>query len=128
MSFYSEMAQTALDLLLEFGAEHAIQRPQSTRDLVTNSIVPLTPIAGTIYAAVLPASGGTVEAFDNKFFGEELVEDKMRYVIGDALNPPFEPSAGDEFYHEGAYWLVMGCTPVNPASEPVVYQFGIKKR
>lgn len=125
MSFYDSMADTALAKIQQFGREVQISRPtQSSSDPVTGTVVNGAPVTGTLKVLVLPASKGTIEAFDNRLQGGTLIDEKLRFILAAAKGAPFEPASLDELTFDGQTWQVLGCTPLSPAGTPLLYRIG----
>lgn len=76
---------------------------------------------------VLPASKGTIQAFDNRVKSGELVDEKLRFVIIAAKGLPFEPKSGDRLTFDDADWIALGCTPLNPTGIPIYYGLGVRR-
>ncbi|MEM6902248.1 MAG: hypothetical protein AAF556_03295 [Pseudomonadota bacterium] len=77
-----------------------------------------------VQAAVLPATGSTVEAFDNRIT-DEFRSRSIRYLLMSAAGA--EPKQNDEIALEGSNWRVVGVTPLNPAGTAVIYNVGVVK-
>lgn len=77
-------------------------------------------------AIILPASKGTVEAFDNRRESESLKGAQMRYLKIAAADLAIEPRPDDTVTFGGKSWRVLGCTPVDPSGAcPLVYGVGV---
>lgn len=130
---YQKSAATALKLLKQFGRKAVIRRPSTGRgeyDPVEGKFAEPEgdELQGEFDLVVLPASKGTIEAFDNRL-EEGLTAAAMRYLIIAAASAPFEPQAMDVVAIDGAEWIFMGCTPLDPAGgSPVIYKAGVKRR
>ena len=121
---YKKAQKTALNLIKKFGREVTLARVTSTNDPVTG-VVTVTDTQTTLATVVsLPASGNTVQAFDNKF-KELLKQGKIRFFYAAAKGLAFEPDAGDYFEFDGKVWELAGSTPLNPAGLPVLYTLGV---
>lgn len=79
-------------------------------------------------AVVLPASQGTVEAFDVRFEAGTLIESKLRALIIAALGMERAPAPGDTvLFPDGSVGSLLGCTPLNPdVANPIIYQGTVK--
>jgi len=117
---YTEAQQDAFDLIEEFGFEMPIVRFSSDYDpvegLETNTIAEIQ--SATVVN--LPASSGTIQAFDNRF-KEDFKSGKIRFFYVSAKSLAFEPGPGDTFIYEDKVWDMAGTTPLNPAGIPVLY-------
>ncbi|MFA5595938.1 MAG: hypothetical protein WDA26_00045 [Pusillimonas sp.] len=82
--------------------------------------------AGT--AVVLPASQGTVEAFDVRFERGTLIESTLRALLIAAHGMEHMPQPGDKVtFPDGSFGTMLGCTPLNPdGANPVIYQGTVK--
>lgn len=131
---YLEAQEDARELLEEFGREITISRAISGYGPAHNPGQSHV-ITGLATAVVLPASKGTIEAFDNRIEGGTLIDEKLRYVMmlpkivkTSPFGPEaFEPQSLDVLTFDGYDWTVLGCTPLNPAGTPVLYSMGVKR-
>lgn len=75
-------------------------------------------------AVILPASQGTVEAFDVTFKDGSLIESKLRALLIAAKGMAHDPMPGDTVtFPDGKVGTLIGCTPLNPdGMNPIVYQ------
>lgn len=87
-----------------------------------NPSTPALDFTGT--AVILPASQGTVQAFDVRFISGTLIESKLRALLIAALGMEHEPRPGDRVtFPDGSAGTLIGCTPLNPDGEnPIIYQ------
>jgi hypothetical protein len=127
-AFYDRMSATALSLIAKFGRELTMSRK------ISGSYNPETGLvdddiseAQTIRAVVLPASKGTVEAFDSKFEAGTLIESNIRAlkIAADGLLWP--PSPGNSITIDGEVWTMIGSTESSPGGTPMVYSASIKR-
>lgn len=131
---YLEAQRDAQELLEEFGREIIITRNLPGTGPPHNPGAPI-PASWRAFAAVLPASKGTIEAFDNRLEGGTLIDEKLRYVLmspklirTSATGPDtIEPQSLDVLTFDGHDWTVLGCTPLNPAGVPVLFPMGVKR-
>lgn len=81
-----------------------------------------TTFTGT--AVILPASQGTVQAFDVRFEGGTLIESRLRALLIAAHGMTHEPAPGDKVtFPDGKIGTLLGCTPLNPdGANPIIYQ------
>lgn len=121
---YSRSALTALNLIRKFGQKIPIARYTKNADPVTLTETETVAASGNLDAVVLPASKGTIEAFDNRIM-EALTQGKLRFMIAAARNAPLAPAPNDVVQFEGYYWAVLGSTPLAPAGVPVIYKLGM---
>ena len=120
---YNASAETALRLVKQFGQKIPILRLSREFDPIEGTVTSIDIKTGKLDAVTLPASKGTVQAFDN-LIPEDLRKTKLRFVIAAAATAPFEPEGNDYIIFENRVWLVKGQTPLNPAGIPVIYKFG----
>lgn len=127
MSSYEKTAQTALKLLKKNGRSILLRRPDRTVDNVSGISTEGPATEGLLWVVILPASKGTVEAFDNRVEQSDLSSAKLRYIIAAADGAPFEPKSNDEVVFDGSVWTVLGATPLSPAGIPLLYKLGVKR-
>lgn len=121
-------AQDALEMILEAKEEgHAAELVFSRTEgggynPETGETGVLVSFTGT--AVILPASQGTVQAFDVKFEAGTLIESKLRSLLIAALGMAHEPRPGDAVtFPDGTTGRLLGCTPLNPdGANPIIYQ------
>lgn len=124
-AFYDEMQAVALELLAEFGRDITIKRYTFAKDLTLGASVKTLSAQQTLKGAVLPASGGTVEAFDIRFFDNATLANKnLRFVIFSAKDSTFVPGPMDEATFDGVDWKMLGCTPLNVEGTPILFNVG----
>lgn len=127
MAFYDEMADMALEMLTEFGRVIQLSR------VVGGDYDPDTGTSGgttetqDATVVILPASNGTVQAFDIRFDNGTLIEQNLRALTIAAKDLAWIPVAGDKASFDGSDWTFIGCTPVNPAGTPIVYKAAVKR-
>lgn len=125
MTFYSDMAATALEMITEYGSPVTFTRTAVTVSLTAGTVTAGASTTATGYAIVLPASKGTIEAFDNRLEQLALAKRRLRYLKVAAQGLSFEPQALDKLSLLGSTWEVLGCTPINPTGTPLVYGVGV---
>lgn len=126
MADYAKMAETALRLIRANGRSLRIVRYSSENDPLESTVIRTIEAEGNIDALILPASKGTIEAFDNRLGPDGLIDDKLRFVLAAAQGAPFEPKFGDIIEFDGLSWQVLGCTPLKPAHVAIIYRIGVK--
>lgn len=122
---YASLAATANRLIADAGRAVTFSRYSPTVDGVTGRVSKGIPVTSTANVVVLPASKGTVQAFDNRLEDLSLAGKQLRFLKVAALGMTFEPRSLDEVTFDGAAWQVLGCTPVNPAGTALVYGVGV---
>lgn len=76
-------------------------------------------------AVVLPASNGTIEAFDNRLKDDPTVKQRFRFVILAGKGLSFIPEAGDVLETAEGFYRVLGSTPLNPnGAQAILYNVG----
>lgn len=127
-------AQDALEMILEAKEEgHAADLV--FRRTVEGHVDPMTGeyIEGSVAefggtAVVLPASQGTVQAFDVRIEAGTLIESTLRALLIAAHGMERAPRPGDTVeFPDGLVGSLIGCTPLNPdAANPIIYQGTVK--
>lgn len=132
-SFYEEKAQGALVTMLSKGLPLTVYRLNNeaafdpvTGGNATPSILAFQELVGL----TLPASKGTVQAFDDRI-REELLNGKLRFFIfaakqSDGSDPLFAPQAGDILFYPplNSFFTVMGMTRFSPVGVDILYKLG----
>lgn len=127
-AFYDEMADLAVDLIEEFGQEVAISRTtESDYDPVTGAGGESVTETQTVLAIVLPASKGTVEAFDQRFVSGTLIETNLRAMKIAAKSCEWPPGPGCKVHLNGHDWSMIGATESAPAGIPLVYSASVMR-
>ncbi len=127
-AFYEEMAAVAEELLQEFGRDITVTRyGPGTSDLVTGKVERPTQLSQTLRAAVLPASQGTIQAFDVRFMDNVLASENLRFAVMSTVGSTFMPEPTDEAQFDGSTWAVLGCTPLNVDGTAVIYSVGFRE-
>src|SRR5688572_16334830 len=124
---YAALAADAAALIEEFGSEATVRRTPVTVDNASGAVTPGTPQTQALQAVVLPASGGTLEAFDVRFMSDVNDGTDVRFCIMAALGAAFQPEPKDEVDLLGETWQVMGCTPLNVNGTALIYSVGLKR-
>lgn len=125
---YTKLAATATRLMGVYGRSVTFSRYAPTVTGTTGNVTKGTATnTSTASVVVLPASKGTIEAFDNRLESLTLAGKTIRYLKVAASSITFEPKSLDEVSMDSVTWQVLGCTPVNPAGTPLVYGVGLVK-
>lgn len=128
MSFdYVGIRAEAQAILADFGFAMTINRYSYVSDPVAGTVVKTLQATQTLTAVILPASKGTLEAFDVRFMSDVLESTDVRFGILAAEGAVFQPEPKDEAVFFGATWDIMGCTPLNVAGTALTYSVGFKK-
>ena len=124
--FYDELRRDANELLAELGRPIIFKRYTYVNDLVEGTSVPTLSASQTLNAAVLPASGGTLEAFDVRFMDGAQDDTNVRFAVVSAEGSTFTPGPKDKVDMDGLVWNVMGCTPLNVDGTAVIFSVGLR--
>ncbi len=127
-AFYDEMAALAVEMIEEFGQELTLKRvTEDAYDPATGEVTPGVTETQAIKVIVLPASKGTVEAFDNRLVNGTLIESNIRALKIAAKGLLWPPGPGCVVEYEGQDWKMLGATPSNPACTALVYSASIMR-
>lgn len=128
MTFYSGLQNVASKLIQSKGKQITISRTTgATSNLGTGDFAGGSPTTQTVYAVVLPASGGKVQALDLRYKIGELTYQKLNYFIVAGLDLDFIPSPDDEVTIGSENWYVLGVTPLNPNNGVgIIYEVAIR--
>ena len=78
-------------------------------------------------AIVAKASGGVIQAFDNRLDKGTLVETHLRSVIVAGQGLPFDPLPGDFAEFDGAAWTLLGTTPERAEGLNITFNLTVKR-
>ena len=120
---YTAAETTAARLIDKFGETVNLLRYDATYDPVTGQTSSEVSQITEATLVSLPASQGTVEAFDNRT-REAFIQGKLRFFIVAAKNLSFLPLPGDYISFESALWEIIGSTPLNPAGTALIFRVG----
>lgn len=126
-AFYDRMSATALRLLTNYGRSIQLSRT------VGGDYDPDTGTSGgstetqDATVVILPASNGTVQAFDIRYENGTLIEQNLRALTIAAKDLAWVPIAGDKATFDGSDWTFIGCTPINPAGTPIIYKAAVRR-
>ena len=120
---YTAAETTASRLIDKFGETVNLLRYDATYDPVTGQTSSEVSQITEATLVSLPASQGTVEAFDNRT-KEAFIQGKLRFFIVAAKNLSFLPLPGDYISFESALWEIIGSTPLNPAGTALIFRVG----
>lgn len=122
-NFYATLAATAARLIAGKGQTVVHKRTTGTHDIAAGSVGSTTVTEGTLQLVVLPASQGTIQAFDDRLV-EPYLQGRLRFCIAAASTATFEPQALDTIELDGDLYVLRGMTRLMPAGTPLIYQFG----
>ena len=127
-AFYAEMQDVVLEQIEQFGQILDLTRMTTgTVDPVTDTETGGGPETQPIKCLVLPASKGTIEAFDNRVVSDTLIETNLRALKIVAKGLLWAPSPGNTVMFEGSVWSVLGVTPISPAGIPLLYTATVQR-
>jgi hypothetical protein len=128
MSFYGRMAATTKRLVGQFG------RTATLRRTIPGVYDPVAGVEGAdvieeqwVTCIILPASKGTVEAFDQRLMSGTLIETNLRAVKIPAEGLEWPPGPGYEMDFDGHTWRVIGVTTSNPAGTALIYNLSVQR-
>lgn len=136
-AYYEAMRAKAASLIKDKGRAITIKRygkANTAADLLNGTVT--RPLLQTIIlrGATLPASAGTLEAFDVRFMEDVSAGTDVRFAIVAAQDDTgvpaaFLPGPGDEaeIAGETGTWLLMGNTPLNVDGTPVIFSIGFRR-
>jgi hypothetical protein len=131
MSLYTELAATiraAFQGDLD-ARDVTFRRYTNVSSLVQGTTNRALAASVTLPGLVLPASGGTLEAFDVRFMQDVQDAANVRFAIFAADGASFRPGPKDvaDLYGDGREWLVMGNTPLNvDGNTDLLYSVGFR--
>jgi tetrahydromethanopterin S-methyltransferase subunit D len=125
-SLYEDLRLEVDALLADLGRPITFNRYTYVNDLVQGTSVPTLAFTQTLKAALLPASGGTLEAFDVRFMTGVEDDTNVRFAIVSAEGFVFVPGPKDKAVFDGVVWNVMGCTPLNVNGTAVIFSVGFR--
>lgn len=124
---YAAIAAEARALIEEFGSTAVVNRLADSANVVAGTVSRVVSQTQNLPAVVLPASGGTLEAFDVRFMEDVKDSTDVRFCIMAAWQATFQPEPKDEVTLLGEVWQVMGCTPLNVNGVALIYSVGLKR-
>lgn len=119
MTFYDDMAATALSLLAEFGTPIVLQRDSGeTFDPVTDVVTP----GSTANLTVSGVFSKTTQSVKDSFGGN--VQSGDRVLIIDATQTP---QTSDRVVVGGYPWKIVEIQPVSPAGIALIYRVLVRQ-
>jgi hypothetical protein len=91
-----------------------------------DSSSPVISLQCPCVGVTLPASQGTIEAFDNRALSDPIRLQKFRFVMLAGKGLTFTPEANDLLQMADGLVRVLGSTPLNPDSnvEAILFNVG----
>jgi len=117
MTFYTEMAAVANDLLSEFGASITLKRT------TPGTLDPVTGIESSASTANLTTTG-IVKTYATKLIDGTRIQAGDRLLI---LDDTQVPDMTDQVLIGAEYWNIIDIMPVDPAGTPLVYFVQVRK-
>lgn len=127
MSKYSAQVNSAFKLIQRKGCAVTIHRVRCTNyDPMNPDLTPAAPLSSTNGVAVLlPASNGTLEAFDDRLGDDPNARRNFRFMILAGKNLAFKPEADDVILLPEGLARILGVTPLNPDGDAdIIYNVG----
>ena len=129
MSGHGEILQAAAFDAIEDNGEPIVFKSTTpgTFDPVTGADTGGSTASFERMAIVSKASGGMIQAFDNRFENGTLIETHLRSVIVAGLDLPFAPMPGDVAEFDGCAWTVLGSTPERAEGLNITFTLTVKR-
>jgi hypothetical protein len=132
--FYEEMAQTAKELLAEFGFDGDTAQGLPHRrtvngkfDKVAGGYTSFQTEEQTLTAIQVPMNQTLADQLDIKHDGQTLKVTEVVMLKVAAHGLKFAPEPGQIVELDGKEMPIVSCTPVNPAGTPILYTIALKK-
>ncbi|BDU72396.1 hypothetical protein [Mesoterricola silvestris] len=128
MSGHGEVLQQAAFDAIEDNGE-----PITLVRVVTGTPDPVTGEAAqtrkeqTVQAIVAKASGGVIQAFDNRLEKGTLIETHLRAVMVAGLGLKFDPMPGDKAEFDDSVWTVLGTTPERAEGLNITFNLTVQR-
>jgi len=128
MSGHGEVLQeAAFDTIEDNGEPLTLVRVvQGTPDPVTG-IAAETRTEYPCQAIISKASGGVIQAFDNRLENGTLIETHLRSIVVAGLGLPFDPMPGDTALFDDATWTLLGSTPERAEGLNIVFNLTVQR-
>jgi hypothetical protein len=124
---YAAIRLKASKAIDKAGLRITLVRYGFTTDPVAGTSSKVLTASQTLASVILPASQGTLEAFDVRFMSDVDASQDVRFVVMSGQGSTFIPEPKDEATFDGATWEVMGCTPLAPdGATRLLYSVGFK--
>lgn len=128
MSKFARQIETARRLIAKNGQSMTLYRltTEAPYDPLAPSALALAisqqcPISGV----VLPASNGTIEAFDARILADPDLLKNFRFVILAGSGTTFKPRPQDMLSTAEGPYRILGSTPLDPAGDgPIIFNVG----
>ena len=121
MPKYAPEIQAAYDALKAAGQRMELYRLSQDYDPVSPATSARTVQQSAIgQGVVLPASNGTIEAFDNRALTDPNRRRKFRFVLLAGKGLDFTPENGDVLKTKEGFYAVLGSTPLSPDGDGTI--------
>lgn len=122
MSFYSNMAASALRLLSLRGQTVPFRRYAQTLDPVTGTVSAVSYTSGALQCVVLPMSDAPGGMMDDSLT-EVMKVKRTRYLIvaRDPAVSPIAPANGDTLILESSYWRIHEASRLAPDGTEILF-------
>lgn len=126
---YASAAASAARMIRKAGTSAMLQRTVAgTYNPATDTTTGGRTDSYPCRVVILPASKGTIEAFDTRWEGEALIETNLRSVLMAAKGLPIAPGPGDFLVVGSETWKVIGSTPLAPdGTTAIFYRLGVRR-
>lgn len=125
MTFYSDMAVMANELMVEFGSPRELvltrETPTGTEEAPGTPVRKDYTVSGVVNVSYL----------DSREAGKVVLTNKRSVVLsvyspsGQLLN--VSPQVGDTLTFDGAVWSVDACAAVSPGGYPIIFKLDVSK-
>lgn len=123
MGKFDDMAQTALELITEFGASVTLSRAvDDTVDPVSQDRTPGTPVTGAFMAVEIPA-GKSAEYRTGSLVGRDVIQ---LYLARWGVS--MEPTKGDTLPWKGSIFTIFHATHYDPAADGAILTVAYAER
>lgn len=119
MSFYDDLALTADELLVEFGAAAVLSRT------IAGGYDPATGTSAPGSVAIQNVTAVCID-YEAKFIDGTLILRGDKQVFMSAKDVTL-PAAGDKFTWQGAEYSVIAVTPLAPAGVVVLFEIQVRR-
>ena len=128
MPDYTEDQDAAYELIIEAGGDATLTRKTGgTLDPVQDTVDGAQTETTKGAAVRLPASGGKIIAFDDKF-KEDLKKGRITFFYIAGKDLAFDPAPGHTLTFAGKNWELAGATPIAPdGTTNIVFAAGAKE-
>lgn len=120
MTLYDDMAECALDMLTEFGAEAVIRRNNAAPVNTTTTTAP-APWAAPESSIVEYPCKAVVSNYSESVLDGSAIKHGDKKIIVAASGLAIEPAVTDVIVCSGIAYNIVSVTVVSPAGTPIIY-------